>query len=111
MTESIDTSMIEELKMLMEEEFPMLIETYVQDCDQRIEGLASALSSSDSGKVRELAHAFKGSSSNLGAQKLADICFELETMGRDDQLAGAPATFETLKAEYQAVRGYYLSLI
>ena len=111
MTDSIDKSMIEELKELMEDDFPVLIETYIQDCDERITGLTTAIADSDSTEVRELAHAFKGSSSNLGAQKLADLCFSLETMGREDDLGRAADTFDSVKAEYQVVRDYFNSLL
>ena len=58
----------------------------------------------------KLAHSFKGSSANLGAQPLADICFKLESMGRDGVLDGAQEAYEQLKAEYAHVRAYFNNL-
>jgi len=109
MTDSVNKDMLNELKMLMEEDFGILIETYIQDSDDRLTALEAAISSQDSGEVRELAHSFKGSSANLGAQPLADICFKLETMGREASLAGAEDIYSELKVEYQQVREYFNS--
>jgi HPt (histidine-containing phosphotransfer) domain-containing protein len=103
--------MIEELKELMDDDFPVLIETYIQDCDERVTALTRAVADANSSEVRELAHAFKGSSSNLGAQKLADFCFELETMGRENNLAAAQSTFDAIKTEYQVVKDYFNTLL
>ena len=95
----------------MEDEFPILIETYIEDCDQRIEGLSHAIASQNSTEGRELAHAFKGSSSNLGAPHLADIWFVMETMGRDGNLTDASETLNAIKTEYQIVKNYFSSLL
>lgn len=109
MTESVNKDMLNELKLLMEEDFHILIETYITDSDERLKALQVAISSQDCGEVRELAHSFKGSSANLGAQPLADICFKLETMGRESSLAGADDVYSRLKAEYQIVREFFNS--
>ena len=109
MTESVNLAMLDELKMLMEDDFSILLETYIQDSDQRLEALGSAISTANSAEVRELAHSFKGSSANLGAQPLADICLTLETMGREGTLDGADAAYESLKQEYSQVRAYFTS--
>lgn len=109
MTDSVNKDMLSELKMLMEEDFPILIETYITDSHERLIALEDAISSQDSGEVRELAHSFKGSSANLGAQPLADICFKLETMGREGSLGGAEEIYSELKTEYQQVRDYFNS--
>ena len=107
MTDSVNVAMLDELKMLMEEDFPLLLETYIQDSDLRIESLESAISSGNSTEVRELAHSFKGSSANLGAQPIADICFKLEAMGREGNLDEADSVYSELKEEYVKVRAYF----
>ena len=109
MTESVNTAMLDELKMLMEDDFSILLETYIQDSDDRLQALDSAISSANSTEVRELAHSFKGSSANLGAQPLADICLTLETMGREGTLEGAESAYDDLKKEYEQVRTYFNS--
>ena len=99
--------MLDELKMLMEDDFTVLLETYIQDSDNRLLALDSAITSQNASEVRELAHSFKGSSANLGAQPLADICLQLETMAREENLDDAATTFISLKAEYSQVRAYF----
>lgn len=111
MTDSVDASMINELKDLMEDEFSLLIETYITDSDQRLTDLEQAIDGKNAEQIRELAHAFKGSSSNLGAQPLADICFELENMGRDGQVDGAPEVLIRLKDEYTVVKSYFSDML
>lgn len=111
MTDTINESLISELKELMAEDFPVLIETYITDSDERISSLQTALAQADSQSVRELAHAFKGSSSNLGADALAKICFQLETMGRNAELNGSDEVYDALTNEYQQVKRYFNSLI
>jgi len=111
MEDSINMPIVEELKQLMEEDFPLLIETYVNDCDARIDALALAISNQDATEVREIAHAFKGSSSNLGAEKLTSICFRLETMGREGELANANDEYINMKSEYLKVREYFKNLL
>jgi HPt (histidine-containing phosphotransfer) domain-containing protein len=53
--------------------------------------------------LREVAHALKSSSANVGAIGLADLCKRLETMGRDDNLADAPTIHERFEREYARV--------
>jgi len=110
MADSINTEMIESLKDLMEDDFPILIETFLTDCDKRIVDLNLAIAEGNAVEVRELAHGFKGSSSNLGAEELANICFTLETMGRTDDLGKANDIYLQLNDEYQTVKKYFNSI-
>lgn len=111
MTESINTEMINDLKELMEDDFSILIETFVSDADSRLQSLEAALAAKDNEQVRELAHAFKGSSANLGAAKLSEICFTMENLGRDCQLEQANSVLHEIEAEYKTVREYFTHLL
>jgi len=111
MTDSINTSMIEDLKELMEEDFPILIETFLTDCEKRLDDLKEAISENNAKEIRELAHGFKGSSSNLGAVLLSDISFKLEIMGRENELEEAEHTNQLLNNEYLKVKDYFTLLI
>jgi len=111
MTNSINLTILDELKVLMEDDFSFLIETYINDSDERIRALEDSISSCNSEQIREIAHSFKGSSANLGAQPLADKCFKLELMGRESSLSGVEDAFSELKAEYQEVRAFMSSQI
>ena len=111
MTHSVNTDMIEELKELMEEDFPLLIETFLTDSDKRMLDLEAAISENNAIEIRELAHGFKGSSSNLGAEKLAEISFIIETMGREDDLSDIAQAYTQLNENYRLVKEYFSSLI
>ena len=111
MSVSINEEMIEELKDLMEDDFPLLINTFIDDSNKRLVDLNSAIATNNANEVRELAHGFKGSSANLGIEKLSDISSELEAMGRDDELSGAESKFKELDIEYKIILEYFKSLL
>ena len=109
--ETINKEMVEQLKELMEEDFPLLINTYLTDSDKRLQDLSLAITEKNAKEIRELAHGFKGSSSNLGADKLAEISHSLESMGDTEQLADSAVTLEALANEYEQVNAYFKSLL
>ncbi len=111
MVDSINKNMIEELKELMEDDFPLLIETFLTDCESRLVALDKAILESNATKIRELAHGFKGSSSNLGADQLSEISFTIESMGRDNILENIESANTELNTEYQFVKEYFNSII
>ena len=111
MVDSINKSMIEDLKELMEDDFPLLIETFLTDCEERLVALDTAILESNATEIRELAHGFKGSSSNLGADQLSEISFTLETMGRDNNISDIEQANTKLNTEYQLVKEYFNSII
>jgi len=111
MSKFINKAMIEELKVLMENDFPLLIETFLTDGDQRLDALDKAILDTNPAKIREVAHALKGSSANLGAETLANISYEIESMGRENNLDSIDENITQLKEEYQKVKDYFQSLI
>jgi HPt (histidine-containing phosphotransfer) domain-containing protein len=66
--------------------------------------------------LKQAAHSFKGSSSNLGAKPLADLCRQLERTALDEDWSAADclvrrihAEFEVVQAELQAERSKAVS--
>ncbi|WLD57020.1 Hpt domain-containing protein [Salinispirillum sp. LH 10-3-1] len=74
--DSLDLRALTELQNIMEEDFILLIETFISDADDRMNDILEAVG--DWQRLRRAAHAFKGSSSNIGAIKLANLCKALE---------------------------------
>ena len=111
MVDSINNSMIEDLKELMEDDFPLIIEIFLTDSESRLIGLNKAILESNATEIRELAHGFKGSSSNLGADKLSEISSTMESMGRDNNLSNIEAVNTELNTEYQFVKEYFNSIV
>lgn len=101
--EHINHSALAELKDIMEDDFKLLVETFLTDSDMRIASLNKALSCSDSQQFAETAHSFKGSSLNVCATRLSELCQSLETMGRANQLGDAASVLSHVEAEYRHV--------
>ena len=102
-SEHLDHTAIATLKEVMEDDFQLLIDTFVNDSKERLQVLAAALAAGDAEEVRRSAHGLKGSSSNVGALRLAEICFQLEEAGRENRLDGMAEMLADAEAEYQIV--------
>lgn len=98
--EHIDLEALAELKEVMEEEFGILIETYLNDSVDRIRQLQAALSAQDADAYSKAAHSFKGSCTNIGAPLLAKICLDAESSGRNGDLGPAPAQVQAIEEEF-----------
>lgn len=69
----------------MEEGYPELLDTFLNDSEARLRVLHEAR---DAEKLSATAHSFKGSSSNMGALRLAELCGELEQRAKQPSLGG-----------------------
>lgn len=101
--EHLDSAILVTLQEVMETEYPVLLDTFLLDSQERVLSLRRALASGDSEALRCAAHSFKGSCSNLGAVRLAELCFALEEMARDGRLEGAAGCVEGIEREFAIV--------
>ncbi|MCP5335030.1 MAG: Hpt domain-containing protein [Oceanospirillaceae bacterium] len=104
MAEHLDLDALAELKDIMEEEFVMLLETYIVDADKKIIELADAVTKKDPKAITSVAHSLKGASSNVSAVNLAGMCKTLEHKGRDNDLTDLEACYQRIKDEYVHVK-------
>jgi HPt (histidine-containing phosphotransfer) domain-containing protein len=81
-----------------------VIAAYVGDTPNHLRTLRQAISAVDPGKLRKVAHSLKSSSANVGAESLAQMCKEMETLGRTDSTEGAAIILTDMEQEFQAVR-------
>jgi len=81
-----------------------VVQAYVDDTPRHLKTLKSAIAGLDSGNLRKIAHSLKSSSANVGAEKLAQMCKEMETLGRTDTTEGAAIILTDMEQEFQAVR-------
>lgn len=100
---NLDTSAIETLKEVMEDEFNLLLDTFFEDSVQRIQDLRTECQQQNAEAFRRSAHSLKGSASNLGATGLAGLCLKAEEMGLSGDLNGAESLLEQIDAEYRLV--------
>jgi two-component system, sensor histidine kinase and response regulator len=72
----------EELRQLAESGETGLVEevldVFVKDTEERIAAIQAALAAMDREKLRRQGHALKGSSAQVGAMRLADLCRTVE---------------------------------
>ena len=100
----VDMAMLGELREIMEEDFNILIETYLEDSKTRLIAINEAFNEKDSEALRGAAHSFKGSSSNVGAIFLADLCKTVEDLGREGRVDDAQGLLNKIDAEFVSVK-------
>ncbi|MGO9876847.1 MAG: response regulator [Acidimicrobiia bacterium] len=82
----------------------MLVNEYLNDGTQLLATLREALAEGDPHILERTAHTLKGSSANLGAVRLAEICGRLEALGRAGALGTAPRLVDDADAAFAQVR-------
>ena len=90
---------LQQLLCAGEEEFlAELVELFKSQTDSRLRLLREAVENGRFAEARAEAHAIKGASSQLGADRLAAICFEIETGAVD---GGAEMAILVSEAEFR----------
>jgi two-component system, sensor histidine kinase and response regulator len=81
-----------------------LVEIFVSDATALLDILYTAAASGDAPLLARTAHTLKGSSSNIGAVKIAALCLELQTQGESGNIEAATYHVERLVAELDCAR-------
>lgn len=101
----LDEELFEELRSILDSEFPTLIRTFVQDSGVRVDEVRAAFEHGRVDDVRKAAHSLKGASANLGLAQLAEECRVLEESAREGEIGGAAVRVEAIARERErAVR-------
>ena len=102
---SIDRSALDAIRALQSDEDPNivreLITIYLEDSIGRLAEMRTTVSNGDPTLTRRAAHGLKGSSANLGAHILADLCAQLEDTP-DSFLASE--LLSRIEIEFQSVK-------
>ncbi|EGV17681.1 Hpt domain-containing protein [Thiocapsa marina] len=98
----IDTSVLEDIRDLMEDDFPDLVRRFLKDSADLLAQLDQGIALSDTDSVHRAAHTLKSSSAALGALALSDRAKHLEALGRSGILVGAAS--EAAAAHVQLAR-------
>jgi two-component system, sensor histidine kinase and response regulator len=106
--QSIDKSVIHGLRELRSEDQPdpvcELIDLFVEDAEERLRKMETALDENNLPAVASLAHGLKGSASNLGARPLSALCGQLEKQAKAARKAGVAKLLRRVKKEYEQVK-------
>jgi len=102
----LDPAVLSGLQEVMEGEYPKLLATFLDDSQKRIEALRQA--GDDAKALGRIAHSFKGSSGNLGAVRLAQLCQRLEAESVE-AAADLGALVDQIDHEFALVKPMYES--
>ena len=101
----LDRDVLSTLKEVMEEGYPKLLDMFLNDSEERLRVLREAR---DAGILSATAHSFKGSSSNMGAIRLAELCGDLEQRAKQPSLGGIENLVKEIDSEFAHVRALCL---
>jgi HPt (histidine-containing phosphotransfer) domain-containing protein len=66
--------------------------------------MRQAIAAEDATALAHAAHTLKSSSANVGALGMAELCQELQVLGRAGSIVAAPPLVEQLACEFERVR-------
>jgi CheY-like chemotaxis protein/HPt (histidine-containing phosphotransfer) domain-containing protein len=105
---ALDVEVVAQLRSLAEATDASLLnqifEAFLSDGFVRLEALRTALAQGDVETLRTAAHALKGASANIGANGMAALAHELQSLGELGTVENAEALVIGLEAEFARVR-------
>ena len=111
----LDPAVLESLRELTPPGEPDVLKEvlllFLDDVPARISRLRSAWQAGNTVDVHRTAHSLKGSSGNIGASQLHDVCRQLDEQGRAGDLSQMPALVAALEGEYARVEAEIKQLI
>lgn len=118
MNTHVDLAVLSTLRDVMETEYPALLHIFIKDSEARVTDLYGLIHDPDFSPaspdqlqtLRSMAHSFKGSSGNMGASHLADLCHQLEELVRDQGVVSGARILELVRAihaEFNVVRDFF----
>ena len=84
--------------------FARIARTFLEAMPTTLEQLRAAVREDDAGGVARAAHATKGASLSMGAEPMAAVCRELETLGKSGTTEGAVSLSTKLDELYLAAK-------
>jgi CheY-like chemotaxis protein len=78
---------------------------FLHDAPRLMEDIRQAVARRDAACLRRTAHALKGSAGYVGGVRTAEVAQQLEAIGTDGDLTGAPDAVQTLEQEIERLTG------
>lgn len=100
----LDGPILAELEDIMEDDFGILIETYLADAADKITQLDTALKADDASALREISHSLKGASCNIGALPLSHLFEKLEDLAKQERTEEIPPLMPPIEVEFSTIR-------
>ncbi len=107
-SDHIDQEKIGELKKILDnEQLRDVMKLFVEHVDQRLEQLHKAVNENDIDEVESIGHSMKGSSANMGATLMSEMCNEVMESAKTGNLPESiNETLVRLEKEYEIVKHY-----
>lgn len=102
---------VEELRMVMGDEYLSLIRLFLQDAPAHLKRLEAAASANDINGLIAPAHTLKSSSANLGALALSAVAKRIEIGARGQALARPAVAVLMLENEYKRAKAALEALL
>lgn len=100
----LDKDQLAELKEVLEDEFDVLINTYLTDAQLRLQLIEQGIAAQNYEQVRLAAHSLKGASANIGALQLAQLCEHLEHDCKAEDYSRLSILFSNTVNEVEVVK-------
>lgn len=107
----LDTTQLESLRQLFGDDFKTFVETFLSDFEEKEKILSDAIKNKKIDTVTKTAHLLKGSSVNMGAEKLSKICYNIEMAGKQNNLEEILTQYNALQIIYAEAKIAFLQLI
>ncbi len=76
---------------------------FIEECPRAVAEIRAAVASGDAAKLETTAHALKGSVANFAARDAVAAAFDLEQMGRANEMSQAEGMLRKLESALSAV--------
>jgi len=83
-----------------------IMPTYLKDNKERLQGLISAVKTANAQDVKLHAHAIKGAGRNMGAARLSEVAWQLETMAAQGDLSEAENILQKIMHEFRRLEEF-----
>lgn len=110
-TQHFDSDIVQELRAVMGADFAHLLRTFATDSEMRIANIEQAIAEADADALRRAAHSFKGSSGNMGARHLSELCKRMEDCAREGKLNESNSLIAQLRVEFGNVQRELTALL
>ena len=103
----IDMTQINNLKSLFNDGFEPFLVSFYEDFESKEQELDAAVQSHQMESVSKIAHSLKGSSLNMGALGLANLCSKIEAASKTGATVDIDQAQRELKAMYPLIKAEF----
>jgi two-component system, sensor histidine kinase and response regulator len=104
---ALDPDVIDSLRQLTPPGEPdvlaEILAVFLEEVPKKVRALQAAVDAGDAAQAARLAHSLKGSSGNIGARSLLELCRRMDDLAKTGDLSGAAPIVAALTGEFHRV--------